>query len=117
MELFEQIRREHTHGVGTIQGTAKTLGVHRRMVRPALATAVPPERKPPVRLQSRLEPVLTGIMSTCCIMLPRPANTLLIDGTIRPIRANPAARGLSSPKRLGQRASREMHNRVPAQRG
>ena len=41
VELFEQIKREHTHGVGTIQGTAKKLGVHRRMVRQALAIAVP----------------------------------------------------------------------------
>jgi hypothetical protein len=37
VELFEQIRREYTHGVGTIQGTARKLGVHRRMVRQALA--------------------------------------------------------------------------------
>ena len=49
MELFEEIRREYTHGVGTIQGTAQKLGVHRRMVRQALASAVPPERKQPVR--------------------------------------------------------------------
>jgi hypothetical protein len=33
VELFEQIRREHAYGVGTIQGVAKKLGVHRRMVR------------------------------------------------------------------------------------
>jgi hypothetical protein len=37
VELFEQIRREHAYGVGTIQGVAKKLGVHRRMVREALA--------------------------------------------------------------------------------
>ncbi len=30
VELFEQIRREYSHGVGTIQGTAKKLGVHGR---------------------------------------------------------------------------------------
>jgi hypothetical protein len=29
VELLEQIRREHTHGVGTIQGVAKRFGVHR----------------------------------------------------------------------------------------
>ncbi len=49
VELFEQIRREYTQGVGTIQGTARKLGVHRRMVRPALASAMPPERKTPLR--------------------------------------------------------------------
>ena len=26
MELFEQIRREYTHGAGTIQGAARKLG-------------------------------------------------------------------------------------------
>lgn len=57
MELFGQIRREYTHGVGTVQGTAKKLGVHRRMVRQALANAVPPERKRPARRQPRSDPV------------------------------------------------------------
>ena len=39
MELFEEIRREYEFGVGTIAGVAKKLGVHRRMVREAVAHA------------------------------------------------------------------------------
>src|SRR5208337_4563550 len=57
VELFEQIRREYTHGVGTIQGTAKKVGVHRRIVRQALASAIPPERRLAIRRQPQLEPV------------------------------------------------------------
>ncbi len=49
MELFEQMRREYEHGVGTIKGVAEKYGVHRRMVREALANAVPSERKEVVR--------------------------------------------------------------------
>lgn len=45
VELFEQIRREYEFGVGTIKGVARKLGVHRRMVRQALAGAWPPQRK------------------------------------------------------------------------
>ncbi len=45
MELFEQIRREYEHGVGTISGVARKFGIHRRMVREALESAVPCERK------------------------------------------------------------------------
>ena len=61
MELFEQIRREHAYGVGTIQGVAKKLGVHRRMVREALADAVPRERKSAIRPKPRLEAVRSFI--------------------------------------------------------
>jgi len=45
VELFEQIRREYEFGVGTIRAVADKLRVHRRMVRQALASAEPPERK------------------------------------------------------------------------
>ena len=45
VELFEQIRREYEFGVGTIAGVAKKLGVHRRMVREAISSALPSPRK------------------------------------------------------------------------
>jgi hypothetical protein len=43
VERFEQIRREYEHGGGTIRGIAKKLGIHRRMVREAVLSAVPIE--------------------------------------------------------------------------
>ena len=54
VELFEEIRREYEFGVGTIKGVAKKLGVHRRMMRQAVANALPPERKRPGRKRPRL---------------------------------------------------------------
>ena len=57
VELFEQIRREYEFGVGTITGVAQQLGVHRRLVRQALQSAWPPERRCPVRSRPRLAPV------------------------------------------------------------
>ena len=57
VELFETIRREYEFGEGTIQGIARKLGVHRRMVREALASAIPAEKPPPQRPRPKLEPV------------------------------------------------------------
>ena len=41
VELFEAIRRDYQFGVGTVKGVARKFGVHRRIVREALADAVP----------------------------------------------------------------------------
>lgn len=57
VELFEQMRREYAHGVGTITGVAKKFGVHRRMVRDALASAIPADRKQPERESPKLDRV------------------------------------------------------------
>jgi transposase len=61
VELFEQIRREYEHGVGTIKGVARKFGVHRRMVRDAIANAVPPARKGVPREKPKLGPA-TGFI-------------------------------------------------------
>ena len=55
--LFEEIRREYEFGLGTIQGVARKFGVHRRLVREALASAIPAEKPPPKRSHPRLGPV------------------------------------------------------------
>ena len=54
MELYEQIRQEYEHGTGTIRAVARKLGVHRREVRKALASAMPAERKVPERERPKL---------------------------------------------------------------
>lgn len=61
MELFEAIRREHEHGIGSTSGVARKFGVHRRMVRQALQNATPPQRKVPQRQRPKLEPAMAFI--------------------------------------------------------
>ena len=49
VDLFEQLRREHEFGIGTIAGVAAKFGVHRRLVRQALSGALPPKHHDPER--------------------------------------------------------------------
>ncbi len=55
VELYEQIRREYEFGIGTIAGVAKKLGVHRRMVREAISSALPKPRKKTERPRWKLK--------------------------------------------------------------
>lgn len=48
VELFEQIRGDHDREGLSIRALARRHGVHRRAVRQALESALPPERKRPV---------------------------------------------------------------------
>src|SRR3954468_12097269 len=61
VELFEEIRREYEFGVGTIAGVARKLKVHRRMVREAIASALPKPRKPISRSHWKLQPAIPFI--------------------------------------------------------
>jgi transposase len=56
VELFEEIRRGHAAGE-TILALARKYEVHRRMVRQALANAVPPARKKQERVHPKMEPL------------------------------------------------------------
>jgi transposase len=61
VEIFEEIRREYEFGVGTILGVARKLGVHRRMVREAIHSAVPVRRKKTERPRTKLDAAVTFI--------------------------------------------------------
>jgi hypothetical protein len=54
VDLFEQLRGEHEFGIGTIAGVAAKFGVHRRLVRRAIAGALPPTQHYPERAKPKL---------------------------------------------------------------
>lgn len=53
VELYERIREDHRQGA-SIRWLASTYAVHRRTVREAIASAVPPERRTPAREKTAL---------------------------------------------------------------
>ena len=60
VEQFEQIRRDHPRGELSIRELARRHGVHRRAVRQALESAVPPPKRSP---QSRPAPKLGAYLA------------------------------------------------------
>jgi transposase len=61
VEQFAEIRRDHRIEGLSIRALAKRHGVHRRTVRQALESAVPPERQAPLRVAPRLAPYKSAI--------------------------------------------------------
>ena len=55
VELFEKIRNDHRQGM-SIRALAERHGVHRRTVRQAIASSVPPSRRVPERISPALGP-------------------------------------------------------------
>src|SRR5438046_9739597 len=61
VELFAAIRRDARVEECSIRELADRYHVHRRTVRQALASSVPPQRKAPARTSPRLEPFKAAI--------------------------------------------------------
>jgi len=73
VELFEAIRRDDRLEQLSVRALSDRYGVHRRTVRQALANAVPPERRTPVRAAPKLDPAkaLIDAMLTEDLTAPR----------------------------------------------
>jgi hypothetical protein len=63
VELYELIRRDHEVGLSERE-IARKRGVHRRTVRQALATAIPPARKQPQRIAPKLTPAIKAFIDS-----------------------------------------------------
>ncbi|WP_454836781.1 IS21 family transposase [Rhodococcus qingshengii] len=73
VQLFEQIRRESRIEGLSVRALAKRHGVHRRTVRQALASAMPPEPSPRVWRSRKIDPYTAAIdaMLTADVEAPR----------------------------------------------
>ena len=96
MEQFERIRRDHREEGLSIRALARRHGVHRRAVRQALASAVPPPRRVPPRAAPADRPP--------CRHDPRAGSTE--DQRGAPQAAPHGAPDLGAPRRRGGRRRR-----------
>lgn len=64
VELFELIRQEHILHGKSVRHLSRELKVHRRLLRQALHSSIPPPRKRSVREPTVLTPLLRGIIDS-----------------------------------------------------
>ncbi|MFK4272831.1 hypothetical protein [Streptomyces milbemycinicus] len=75
-ELFDWIRRDSWQQQLSIRALSKKYGVHRRLVREALASPVPKPRKRPARPSPRMERlVLPRLSARWSTLLSRPVRS------------------------------------------
>ena len=74
MELFAAIRRDARVEGCSIRELADKYHVHRRTVRQALVSAIPPPRRTPARTSPRLEPV-RGFIDDMRLWVPETRRT------------------------------------------
>ncbi len=80
VELFEAIRRDHRRDEPSIRELADRHRVHRRTVRQALESAVPPPRRKRVFAAPTLDPVKPLIDACCARIWTHPASSGIPPG-------------------------------------
>jgi hypothetical protein len=80
VEQFAATRRDHPVDGLSIRALADKHHVHRRTVRQALESAIPPARKTPQRIAPRPEPIEAAIDAMLRSDLMRPRNNVIRRG-------------------------------------
>jgi len=73
-------------GIGTIMGVATKLGVHRRMVREAIGSALPKPRKKPERPRWKLKEAIENFLTLRSSFVTLPQRGSRITPVVAPAR-------------------------------